>query len=244
MEKDIRANVISSIVIPIAALILTAVVTQLIKTSLIFTIHLSITVALLVLVLSILRQKKAIIPVDSHKSFLRDVYSNRNAASEQQEIDAILNAERSVKVLGISHKILWSNQTVFRDVLVKSGLNDVKLTFLILDSNGSNLEKKAVDEGEEPDIWRNDISASMARFKDLKARNPQMDLEVFMYDVFPIWHMVIIDDKIGYIGYYPTNRSASHAPLYVMERHEDKYSLLNPLIKYFDNLRSNGRKVV
>jgi hypothetical protein len=240
MNRGIEKDLVSSILIPIAALVLTAVVTQFLQSNLAFTIHLSVTIALFFMVIILFLRNR-----EPSKSFLKRTYPNRNADSEQEEIKAIANAEQSVKVLGISDKILWSNQSVFRDALLECGhRRNVKLTFLLLNPEGGNLEPKAEDEGESPTVWRNDIDASIGRFKELKAKHTDLDFELILYDVFPIWHMVIIDDRIGYIGYYPTKQSASYAPLYVLEKGAGNLSLLIPLIKHFNNLRDNGKKLI
>jgi hypothetical protein len=54
--------------------------------------------------------------------------------------------------------------------------------------------------------------------------------------------MVIIDDKIGLIGYYPTGGSGGDAPLYLIK--EDEMSLLTPFIKYFNSIKDNGKRII
>jgi hypothetical protein len=137
--------------------------------------------------------------------------------------------------------------------MIRTEENSVKSTFLILNPDGNNLILKAKDEGianpDEPynwevrtDIWKDEIKSKIGRFKDLKEDHPRIDLELYTYDIFPIWHMVIIDDKIGLIGYYPTGGSGGDAPLYLIK--EDEMSLLTPFIKYFDTIKSGGKKII
>ncbi|MFF0528088.1 hypothetical protein ACFYT3_06830 [Nocardia amikacinitolerans] len=239
MDTDLKQRLIAGALVPTVAIILTAVVTKLVQASLVATLIIAAIASAVILFFAVrFRPRRGRVAIQL--ASLKEVYESRNAASEQDEIDAIHRAKSSVKVLGISHKILWSNQSVFRDALIAASRNRVEVTFLILDPTSDNLTLKARDEGEDPSIWINDINASIARFHDLKAKQPELRLELYTYDEFPIWHMLIIDEKIGYIGYYPTDRSASHAPLYVLERSDEKYSLLVPLMKQFEHLKSTG----
>ncbi|MEV0294712.1 hypothetical protein [Nocardia sp. NPDC050710] len=242
MDPDLKQRLISGALVPTAAIILTAVVTKLVQASLVATVLISAIIAAVLITFALrFRPRRGRVAVQL--ASIRELYESRNAASEQDEIDAIRGAKSSVSVLGISHKILWSNQSVFRDALIAASLNRVQVTFLILDPDSDNLQLKARDEGEEPSIWVNDINASIARFRDLKTKQPELRLELYTYDSFPIWHMLIIDGKIGYIGYYPSDRSASHAPLYVMERADEKFALLVPLMKQFEHLKSTGTRL-
>jgi hypothetical protein len=175
-------------------------------------------------------------------SFLENVYTHRGALQKEEEIRMISEARRDVKVLGISHRTLWADTEEFLNSLIEAGNKNVKITFLILDPSGKNLVPKAKDEYDNPDNWKNEINSSINRFKRLKKDHPTMNLELFAYDVFPIWHMVIIDDSTGLIGYYPTGKTGSSSPLYLIKKGD--LSILTSFIKYFGTLRSQGIRII
>lgn len=175
-------------------------------------------------------------------SFIENVYPHRGALEKEREIKLISEAKENVKVLGISHRTLWAETEDFLSSLIEIENKGIKITFLILDPKGNNLIPKAVDEGDNPDNWKNEIKNSINRFIKLKQEHPTINLELYTYDIFPIWHMVIIDDNIGLIGYYPSGKSGSSSPLYLINKSD--LSLLTPFIKCFNTIKFSGNKII
>jgi hypothetical protein len=173
--------------------------------------------------------------------FLVKVYPYKDASAKGKEIELISDAEEEVKILGISHKTRLA-EPKFLETLIKAGEKGTKITFLILNPNGKNLIPKAKDEGANPRGWENDIASSIIQFEQIKQDHKRIDLEIYTYDIFPIGHMVIIDDKIGLVGYYPTGGPGGSAPLYLIKK--DKLSLLTPFIKYFNSIKDSGEKII
>lgn len=169
-------------------------------------------------------------------------YPNRDAIQRKRELELIAQARKNVKILGISHRTLWADTEEFLDALLHAGREGVEITFLILDPNGENIAPKASDEGDHPNNWKNDINSSISRFTQLKQDNPRLNINLYKYDVFPIWHMVIIDDDCGLIGYYPTGRPGSGSPLYLIKK--SNLSILIPFLKYFESIKSEDDKII
>jgi hypothetical protein len=89
----------------------------------------------------------------SGTSFLEEVYDHRGASETEKEINLISEARENVKILGISHRTLWANFE-FESAMIRAGENRVKITSLILDPDGNNLNLKADDEGRyDQDIY-------------------------------------------------------------------------------------------
>lgn len=174
-------------------------------------------------------------------SFLKKVYPSKKETEWEKEINLISEAKKSVKVLGISHKTRLA-RPYLEDTLIRAGEDGVEITLLILDLNGKNLVPKANEEGADPKGWKKDIAGSIIQFEQIKRDHPRIDLELYTYDIFPIWHMVIIDDNIGLIGYYPKGKPGGKSPLYLIK--EDNLSLLTPFIKYFNSIKSGGEKII
>ena len=235
-------------VLSIAISILIGGISYLMTLNLIYGVLLSIIVFLIILILYLSGYKR----VNEHlvdsanqvslTSFLENVYPHRGALEKEREIKLISEAKENVKVLGISHRTLWAETEDFLSALMEAGYKGIKISFLILDPNGNNLAPKAADEGDNPDNWKNEIENSINRFIKLKQDHPPINLEVYTYDIFPIWHMVIIDDNIGLIGYYPSGKSGSSSPLYLINKSD--LSLLTPFIKCFDTIKFSGNKII
>ena len=170
------------------------------------------------------------------------VYPNRGALTGK-EIELISKAKKNIRVLGISHRTLWGETESFPESLIEAGeKGGAEITFLTLNPKGENLCRRARDEGGKPGTFRKEIESSIARFEELKEAHPTIKLEVYTYDIFPIWHMVIIDDNIALIGYYPARRVGAGSPLYLIK--ENDLSLLAPVIKCFDAIKSSGNRII
>lgn len=176
---------------------------------------------------------------DPPHSWLVKIYTSKVEKAWEKEINLISEAKDSVKILGISHRTRLARPR-FVDTLIKAGVKGIKITILILDHKGKNLAPKANDEGAIPDSWKSHIESSIIQFEQIKQDYPRIDIELYTYDIFPIWHMVIIDDNKGLIGYYPTRSPGGESPLYLIKR--DDLSLLTPFIKYFNSIKDNGKR--
>jgi hypothetical protein len=174
-------------------------------------------------------------------SWLVKIYTSKDEKAWEKEINLISEAKDSVKILGISHRTRLARPD-FEDTLIQAGEAGVEITILILDNDGANLVPKAVDEGADPNSWKSHIASSNIQFKQIKRDHPRINVELYTYDIFPIWHMVIIDDNKCLIGYYPTGRPGGKSPLYLIT--EGDLSLLTPFIKYFNNIKDSGKRII
>ncbi len=180
---------------------------------------------------------------DSHPphSWLVKIYTSKGEKAWEKEIKLISEAKKNVKIFGKSHRTRLA-RPFFENALIRAGQNGVKITFLMLDPKGENIAPKANDEDANPEGWKSDIASSIIQFEQIKRDYPTINLELYTYDIFPIWHMVIIDDTIGLIGYYPKRRPGGTSPLYLIKK--DDLSLLTPFIKYFNSIKDSGKRII
>jgi hypothetical protein len=201
-------------IIPLVIVIVAAFLTYVLELSITYGVFLAVIVFLisLLIVLYWYYIKDSTLTT----SFLEKVYPSKEETEWEKEIELISEAKSNVKILGISH-ITRLSRPPLKGTLITAGEDGVEITFLILDPDGKNLVPKAEDEGADPKGWEKDIAGSIIQFEQIKRDHPTIDLELYTYDIFPIWHMAIIDDKIGLIGYYPKGRSGGESPLYLIK---------------------------
>jgi len=239
-------------VIPLIIAIVAVVLTYVLELSITYGVILVVSVFIislliisLLIILDLIKDLKHLEKGDeeaSTTSFIEKVYPFKVETAWEKEINLISEATNSVKILGISHRTRLARHR-FEDTLIKAGEKGVEITILILDHNGKNLDPKAVDEGEDPKGWEKDIASSIIKFKQIKRDHQQIkNLELYTYDIFPIWHMVIIDVDKGLIGYYPTRRPGGESPLYLIKKGD--LSLLTPFIKYFNSIKDSGKRII
>ena len=236
-------------IISLGISIFAGVLSYLISLSLIYGVLFSIIVFLILIIVILYTSYKKVkeqlgkgAKQASSTSFLKNIYPHRGALQKEKEIRLFSEAKRNIKVLGISHRILLAETEDFWSPLRNAGLEGIKITFLILNPEGKNLIPKAKDEDDISEDWKNEIKNSISRFIKFKENYPTINLELYSYDIFPIWHMVIIDDNIGLIGYYPTRKSGSSSPLYLITKSD--LSLLTPFIKVFNTIKSRGNRII
>ena len=207
-----------------------------------YLILLNVVVAVLISIIVFLISIVIILFKPSFPRFIEKIYPQRGPLEKKEEIKLISKATNDVKILGISHRTLWVEPD-FEKTLIATEHKDIKITILILDPEGVNLTKRAEEEGRrDSNIWKNDINGSIGTCKELKNKYQTINLELYTYDIYPIWHMVIIDDKKGLISYYPPGHAGSMSPVYVINDHD--LSLLTPFIKCFNTIKDGGKKII
>ena len=162
---------------------------------------------------------------------LEKVYKKFGDAPSSLKI--IESARRSVEFLGISARTFFESEDT-EEMVQKKIKEGVSFKFLILDPDSPFTEVKAKDEGDEPEAWKHDIGASISRINRLGKGANSQKIEVRTYDAFPIWRAIFVDNKIGYVLYYPHGHRGEHSPLILFK--DKEISLYDPLHDYFIQL--------
>lgn len=114
--------------------------------------------------------------------------------------------------------------------------------FLLLDPNSDQLAKAALEEekNESPRTWKGDIETQIGRLKDFAAAH-NVRIEIRTYDQFPIWRMIIVDDKKVALNYYlPATRRNSSPTLFL---EYDETGLIHAAKREFDRIWDSGKDV-
>jgi hypothetical protein len=163
----------------------------------------------------------------------RDAFSDRREPGERVESFLYRSAKRNVKFMTISGRSIFSGDV---EEALQSSNDNFSLQILLYDWRATDFEVKMRDERRttEPEIERARRKAKeIAReFCDLGQQHT-LNLQVRLYKDYPIWRMLIVDNKIAYVGYYPPNKRGYEGPMFVF-RKDDKESLFYPMNQYFD----------
>lgn len=144
--------------------------------------------------------------------------------------EIIKDAQINVEFMGISARTFFESEEV-EELMKKKIWEGVHFKFLVLDPSSKYLEIKAQDEGDDPEAWKHDIYGSIRRLNRIKRETKADKIEIKKYDFLPIWRTIFIDNKIGYITYYPPGHRGKHAPVFLVTH--GKTGLYTPIHRTF-----------
>jgi len=112
---------------------------------------------------------------------------------------------------GISAK-RFVNENSILNKFIEIGNKEKTIRFLLLNPDCPNLERKAIDEGEDPKIWREEIKMTISRLKDFAKKN-NIEIKIRLFDTFPVWRIVMMNNSLMYVTYFIKNRQGILSPL-------------------------------
>lgn len=113
-----------------------------------------------------------------------------------------------LRMVGISLRSL-SKDDRFINLLRKHTNKMARLHFLLLDPESKHLLDKAKAMGTVAESWQADVLATIGRLHDLK-EGTKFDIQVRLYDSWPLWHMYIVNEEEAWVGFYPTSPQHIH----------------------------------
>lgn len=165
----------------------------------------------------------------------RDAYTDQRKIGERVESYLYKSAKNTIKFMTISGRSIFSGDV---EEALNSRTAGFRLKILLYDWNATEFAVKMHDERRttETEVERARRKArEIAReFCDLGNQKP-FDLQVRLYDEYPVWRMLIVDDETAYVGFYPANKRGYEGPMFVFKRDEPG-SLFYPMNQYFDKL--------
>ncbi len=164
---------------------------------------------------------------------IRKVYTSYNESLSSMEM--ISKAKGTVEFIGISARTFFESDEL--EELVKRKMRaGVVFRFLVLCPDSRYVNLKAADEGDDPEAWRHDIRASIARIQNIFG-DADLASSIKTYDAAPVWRAIFVDDQVAYVSYYPHGYRGKHSPLFVVDNTE--VSVYDPLHDYFNSLWQN-----
>lgn len=150
--------------------------------------------------------------------------SNKNKlclfeVSKPELAETITKCENSFKFLGISSKRTISNP-IIQKKLISIGHQKGEIKILLLNPDGQFLSIRASDEGESPKAWISDIKATIERLKGL-AQREHINIEIRLYDRYPVWRVTIIDNKNMHINFFLKGQQGPESQLLELNNKEN-----------------------
>jgi hypothetical protein len=176
-------------------------------------------------------------------SVWRDALFENKRQGERVESYLYRSAKKNVKFMTISGRSIFSGDV--EDVLKGRG-KEFKLQILLYDWMADDFDDKMKAERRTtvPEIERARRKAKeIAReFCDL-GTHCDLKLQIKLYKEYPIWRMLIVDEQIAYVGYYPLNKRGYEGPMFVFKK-ENELSLFYPTNDYFDWIWKNSGDIL
>jgi hypothetical protein len=133
---------------------------------------------------------------------------------------------------GISAKSLLSNDT-FNGLMIRKARGSCVFRFLILSPTSRHVALKAVEEGDSPEGWKNEIEANIIRLRSFREEH-HVNIEVRVYDQAPTFRGLFINSDMLYLGWYPPGAQGRHSPFLHLRNSEA--SLYHPIRSEFEDL--------
>lgn len=167
------------------------------------------------------------VPEQLARAGIRAVAIDRTSKLSVEDI--LPSTKHTLCFWGISGKRTTSSQP-FRQWVEDLPKTQIRARFLLFDPTSSDLVRKAEDEGDNPDSWKQEIAAVLSRLSATARRFPQL-IEVRVYSEFPIWRVIFVDDQMAIVNYFPSGKQGPDSTQLVLERGRD--SLYEALHKEF-----------
>ena len=178
-------------------------------------------------------------PIDSAVG-LKEIIP-RKIESIQKDPTFLLDAKDNIWILGTSLRTIFWNGNPFRKYLELAGKKNVMIKILLLNPKSEHVEQKAKEETLDEVTYRSFIDISIRELINSK-NNGIPRMELYLYDEFPVWNMIIIDNIFAKISYFPTGKDGGEAPYYVFDGNGD-FNLIKPFKIYLDKLIERSREV-
>jgi hypothetical protein len=154
-----------------------------------------------------------------------------------EEVEGMFNsATYSIDFWGVSANRTARSHSA-QEAMRKVADNKGKIRFLLLNPESAYLEQRALDENEAPSSWRNDITSTLRRLKKLKTES-DLPIDVRLYDAYPIWRVVIIDNKSLNVHWFLPKKPGHHSPELILLTTRDGLDI--PIKRSFEETWRNS----
>ncbi len=149
------------------------------------------------------------------------------------------NANNSFFFLGISAK-RTNSSPIIQKKIIEIGRKNGEIRFLLLDPDSENVKKRADDEKDDYNSWKNEINATITRLKSLEKKH-NITIQIRVFDEYPVWRMNIIDSNKIYLNYFLLNKQGAQSPQ--IELIENDNSIFWPLFNTYNELWKKSKVV-
>jgi len=165
----------------------------------------------------------------------RDAMFEGRVTGERVEGSIYSAARESVKFLTISGRSIYSGNV--EEILSTKPINFCT-KLLLFDWNSPQFPAKMRDERRNTDAMielARQKANNIARQFLYLARSLKLNLEIKLYEDYPVWRILIADDAKAYLGYYAKGKRGYEGPMFVFNA-VDNSTLFHPVSHYFNVL--------
>lgn len=147
---------------------------------------------------------------------------------------ALEKTETFFYFLGVSAKSTANDKEIENQFIRMAQRSGYEIRFLLMSPSAiENIRARAKDENDDHDAWILDMKSSIFRLKKTAERHG-LNIQIRLYDEYPLWRMVIIDKKNVFLNYALYSRKINDSPLIKMSNNND--ALCNTFIQSFELL--------
>ena len=164
----------------------------------------------------------------------RDAAVGRRGPGMRTEAGLYASATRSIDFMTISGRSIYSGDV--EEILREKSGTDLRVRLLLFDWNSPWVRAKMEDERRrttaEIELAR-EKAQSIARQLLKASAEGGIDLQIRLYQEYPVWRFIVIDERKAYVGFYPEGKRGYEGPLFVVEK-ETAGGLLQPIMQLFE----------
>lgn len=157
------------------------------------------------------------------------------------------DAINKIEIMGASLRSFWEPGNKIAEKLINRGTKGVSIDIYILSPTSYYIDKKSkaeeslktLPEDVRPAVYKNLIQKSIFKFLDMKTLHNIETIRIWLYDEYPIWHMIVCDGVRGRISFYPGGEDAAKRPYYIIGG-QTKGTLLEPLCLHLSQLKERS----
>ena len=147
---------------------------------------------------------------------------------------ALEKTETFFYFLGVSAKSTANDKEIENQFIRMAQRSGYEIKFLLMSPSAiENIRARAKDENDDPDAWILDMKSSILRLKKTAERHG-LNIQIRLYDEYPLWRMVKKKKKNVFLNYALYSRKINDSPLIKMSNNND--ALSNTFIQSFDLL--------
>ena len=151
------------------------------------------------------------------------------------------DARRSLVLVGIVHRTLWSDKARFEVALEKAARSGAVIRVYFVAPGSKHLERRALEEHESPEDWGSHIRQAGRLFLEFQRRHPDAKIELYTYDQYPVWHLVLRDEREGFVGWYAPQKHGYDSPVYECAL-EAEGGLATPALQWFRSMQLDATR--
>lgn len=189
------------------------------------------------------KTKEQITPCFSELGIIK-YYQHRNESALLKHINELLEEAQIIKFLGIKGVNIFPGRHITeKEIAVVKNNRKKNIKILLLDPVSKYLEQRVQDIGHTSLKHKKDITHAVDDVETLIQEAKGINVEYFLYDFMPVWHLLFIDDRL-FLAFYLKEVRGEDSPCIELQKDSPLYFAFD---RYFDEIwkeckNNNGKK--